>query len=131
MVRITEQDLNAIKELHRLWLEKEVTGNSSELLDHCTDNIRWIPPDSAPINGKTEIAKYLQTIKVDIQNIAANKLEIQGTESLAYLTCDYRTEYLAEGHSEVHEATGTHLWVLEKSPAGVWLVALVAWSSWR
>ena len=130
MTQIAEHDLKLIKELHRLWLAKEISGNSSELLDHCTDNIRWIPPDSSPIAGKTEIAKYLQSINVDVQTIDTSELKIHGSQSMAYLTCNYRTEYLAEGHSEAHEATGTHLWILEKSQDGVWLVALVAWSSW-
>ena len=129
MTEISQQDLNKIKEVHDLWIAKELEGNGSEVIALCTPDIRWLPPNNPPIVGKEEIAKYLADHPTKVESIDIYDLCIHGNGSLAYLIGNYRTHYLTEDHSRLHESTGTHLWVLRKE-VNYWRVAVVTWSAW-
>lgn len=129
MTELSERDLDKIKNLHNRWIGSELDGNETGVVDLCTADVQWLPPDSPPIVGKDEIAKYLATHQVKVEAIDIDGLYVQGSGSLAYLISNYRTQYLTEGHSELHESQGTHLWVLRKE-GDYWRVAVVTWSSW-
>jgi ketosteroid isomerase-like protein len=129
MTGLNDQDFSKIKDLHNLWIAKELEGNRSELVDLCTDDIQWLPSDSAPIVGKEEIAKYLLLHSVKLEEIDITNLTVKGNGSFAYLTANYLTRYFTDGQAEVHEAKGTHLWVLRKDGKN-WRIAVVMWSAW-
>jgi len=130
MTKLSEQDLKSIKQLHDMWIAKELEGKGSEVVDLCTEDVQWLPPDGPPIVGKEEIANYLSTERVKLLTVNAADVSVQGSGLVAYLISTFTTRYLTEGHSEVtHEAKGTHLWVLRKE-TDQWLVAVVTWSSW-
>jgi ketosteroid isomerase-like protein len=130
MKELSEQDINNIKNLHEIWIAKELEGNGSDAVDLCTEDAQWLPPDAPPIVGKKEIRNYLTTERVNLLTVEAIDVSVQGSGSVAYLISNYTTRYLTEGHSEIaHEAKGTHLWVLRKE-GDRWRVAVVTWSSW-
>ena len=129
MIELSRQDLNKIKDVHDLWIAKELEGNGSEVIDLCTQDIQWLPPNDPPILGKEEIAKHLAAHPTTVESIDVYDLCIHGNGCLAYLISNYRTQYLTEGHSGLHESTGAHLWVLRKE-GDDWLVAVVTWSAW-
>jgi ketosteroid isomerase-like protein len=130
MTELSEQDLNSIKDLHDIWIAKELEGNGPEVVDVCTDDVQWLRPDGPPIVGKEEIVHYLASERVKLLTVDVTDVSVQGSGSFAYLTSNYTTRYLTEGHSEIpHEEKGTHLWVLRKE-GDQWRVAIVAWSSW-
>lgn len=129
MAELSERDLQEITALHDEWIGKELAGNSSHLIDLCAEGIQWIPPEARPLRGKEAIAQYLEANTVELQQIDVDDLLVAGSDTTAYLTGNYRTRFFSEGHSEIHEATGTHLWVLRKID-NKWRVVVVAWSSW-
>ena len=130
MTKLSEQDVKSIKQLHDIWIAKELQGKGSEVVDLCTEDVQWLPPDGPPIVGKEYIANYLATQRVQLLTVDAADVSVQGSGSIAYLISNFTTHYLTEGHSEVpHEAKGRHLWVLRKE-TDQWLVAVVTWSSW-
>lgn len=130
MDKLGQQDLDMIKDLHKRWISLESDGNGSEVVHFCTEDVRWLPCDSPPIVGKDAIAEYLAAHQVKIKGIDISELSIHGSGSFAYLTCNYRTQYVTEAHhSELHESKGTHLWILRKE-GDDWLVAVVVWSAW-
>lgn len=129
MTAFSDQDLNNIKDLHRRWILKELEGNEAEVVDLCTADVMWLVPDTPPIVGKEEIAKYLAINRAKFETIDVIDHSVEGSGSIAYLTSNYRARYIAEGLSEVQEAKGTHLWVLRKE-GDDWLVAVVTWNSW-
>ena len=129
MSEISPQDRNNIMDVHDLWIAKELEGRGSEVIDLCTDDIQWLPPNEPPIVGKEEIAKHLAAHATTVESIDISELRIQGSGSLAFLISNYRTHYLIPGHSELHESRGTHLWVLRKE-GDDWRVAAVTWSVW-
>lgn len=129
MIGLSGQDLNKIKDVHDLWIAKELEGTGSDLIDLCTQDIQWLPPNDPPILGKEQIAKYLAAHPTKVRSIEISDLCIHGSGSLAYLISNYRTHYLTEGHSGLHESTGAHLWVLRKE-GDDWRVAVVTWSAW-
>ncbi len=110
-----DPDYNRIKDLHSRWIAHELAGETSRVLELCTDDVRWIPPDSPPLIGNKAIANYLSMIKVEPIEIEITGLEIHNAGSAAYLTSNYRSRFCSQGDSEVHQATGSHLWISAES----------------
>ena len=130
MSELTSHDVDAIEEVHNRWLKEELAGDSSDMIELCTDDVRWIPPNAPPIVGKEAIAQYLSDSTVGLKDVQAGDVVICGSGSVAYLTSSYHSRFEVEEGSEILEATGTHLWILRKTGCGMWRVAIVAWSSW-
>lgn len=131
MSELPSQDLDAIEEVHNRWVREELAGDSSQVIELCTDDVRWIPPNAPPLVGKEAIAQYLSDSTVGLKDVLAGDVMICGSGSVAYLTSSYHSRFVVEGGSELQEATGTHLWILRKTAGGAWRVAIVAWSSWE
>jgi len=68
---------------------------------------------------------------VSLKEVQVGDVVICGSRSVVYLTSNYHSRFVVEGNSELQEAMGAHLWILRKTVAGVWRVAIVAWSSWE
>jgi uncharacterized protein (TIGR02246 family) len=130
MTELLDRDVDEIKALHNQWIDLELSGGSSRLVDLCTEDIQWIPPNSPPLAGRQAIAEYSDNNQVDVKEIEITNLSIRGSGSVAYLTSDYLTQFLTHDSPEVHSARGTHLWILRKTESGEWRVAVVTWSSW-
>lgn len=131
MSELRHQDVAAIEEIHNHWIREELAGNGARVIELCTDDVRWIPPNAPPLAGKEAIAQYLRDITVSIEDVQVGEVVIHGSNSVAYLTGNYHTRFVVEGGSEMQEARGTHFWILRKTPGGTWRVAIVAWSSWE
>jgi uncharacterized protein (TIGR02246 family) len=131
MSELPSQDVDAIEEVHNRWVREELAGDSSHVIELCTDDVRWIPPNTPPLVGKEAIAQYLSDSTVGLKDVQAGDVVICGSGSVAYLTSSYHSRFVVEGSSEMQEATGTHLWILRKTGGGAWRVAIVAWSLWR
>lgn len=129
MSKFPEQDVRAIQDIHYRWLSEERQGNPVGVLQWCTEDVRWIPPDSPLLAGKEAIRKWLESDKVEIKSLEVANLQIHGSGSLAYKTGDYSTSYVEPHSSEIYRVSGTHLWVLHKSSDQEWQVAVVAWNS--
>ena len=130
MTQINDHDVQTITDLHNRWIAHELAGATSKLVDFCTDDTQWMPPDGPPIVGKESVANYLTSMKMELTEIDIMDLSISGTDSFAYLMSNYRTQFLTGGHTGIHEAKGSHLWILQKAGDGDWRIAVLAWSSW-
>ena len=124
-----EQDVRAIQEIHNRWLHEERTGNPAGVLQWCTEDVKWILPDSPVLAGKEAIRKWLESNEVEIKSLEVTNLQIHGSGSVAYKIGDYSTSYVDPHSSEIYRASGTHLWVLHKSSDDEWQVAVVAANS--
>ena len=131
MSELSDEDIDAIEEIHNYWIKEELAGNSSRVIELCTDDVRWIPPNAPPLVGKEAIARYLSDSRVLLKEVQVGDVVIRGSRSLVYLTSNYRSRFIVEAGSEMEEAVGAHLWILRKTMSGVWRVAIVAWSSWE
>lgn len=131
MSELSDQDLEAIEAIHNRWIREELAGNSARVIELCTDDVRWIPPNAPPLVGKEAIAQYLSDSTVRLKDVHVGDLVIHGSKSVVYLTGNYHSRFVVESGSEMQEATGTHLWILRKTVGGAWRVAIVAWSSWE
>ena len=131
MSELSEQDVDAIEETHDCWIREELAGNSLRVIELCTDDVTWIPPNAPPLVGEKAIALYLDQNSAELKNISVKDTMIRGNGSVAYLTSEFRSRFVVEGQTEIQEVTGTHLWVLRKTGGGKWRVAIVAWSLWE
>lgn len=131
MSELSGQDLAAIQEVHDRWLRAELRGDHSQVIELCSDDVNWIPPNFPPLHGKQAIAEYLTDDAVALKDIQVKDVVIRGNGSIAYLTSSYRTWFTSAGGPEIQEATGTHLWILRRMTDESWRVAIVSWSSWN
>ncbi len=129
MSELSVQDIAAIDEVHNRWIREELAGNNAAVIELCTDDVRWIPPNAPPLVGKKAIAQYLSESSVGLKDVQVRDVVINGSGFVGYLTSSYYSRFGGEGGSEMDEATGTHLWILRKTERGTWRVAIVAWSS--
>ena len=105
-----EQDVRTIRDIHHHWLSEERRGNPVAVLQWCTDDVRWIPPDSPVLAGKEAIRKWLESNKMEIKSLESTNLQITGSGSVAYKTGDYSTTFVDPNNSEIYRVSGTHLW---------------------
>jgi ketosteroid isomerase-like protein len=127
MAELSANEKLLIADLHKRWILVELSGDSSKLIEYCTDNVIWMPPHASPLLGKETIARYLNETRAHIKDVKISNLTIRGNDNVAYLTSDYSSHFVPRGQTSTQEANGSHLWVLEKH-VQVWLVAVVAWS---
>lgn len=131
MLELSDQDREAIEILHDKWIAEELAGNAGQIIEFCTEDVKWIPPNSRPLETKDAISRYLNANSVDLQDIQIKDLQIHGSDKVAFLIANYCSRFLVEGEAEPQESRGTHLWVLRKTAEGIWLVAAITWNSWR
>ncbi|GAB4380954.1 MAG: hypothetical protein Kow00121_38340 [Elainellaceae cyanobacterium] len=123
------EDINAIKQLHHQWIEAEKQGRGLDVLQYCTDDVRWIMPNSEVLIGKDAARPMLNDPETKIIEILTEDVEIFGSDRVASKTSRYTTRFTGSGSTAVKVASGIHLWILHKQNDGQWQVALVTWQS--
>ena len=126
MLALPKEDIDAIEQIHRRWIEAERSGNALEVLGFCTDDVRWMVPGSQVLVGKGA-ASLLFHAGTEIVDIQSTDMQICGSGDIAYKTSQYTTRFVAEGTGNERVARGTHLWILHKQQNAEWKVALVTW----
>lgn len=125
---LANSDLEAIRNLHEAWIAAELRGDYDTVLAFCTDDVRWLLPNSAIVEGKDAGRRLLEDASVRLERIQTTDMRVEGSGTLAYKTCRYETRFRAQGGSKQRLARGTHLWILRRVH-GQWKVALVTWQS--
>lgn len=126
---LSDEDIQAIRTIHRGWLHEELAGNAQGVLEFCTDDVVWIPASGPLLRGKAEIRRWLRQDQPDIKSLRVSDPEIEGSGSFAYKLSTYSSSFVTPGGSEVVTVEGAHLWILRKDRADRWLVALLTWTS--
>jgi uncharacterized protein (TIGR02246 family) len=129
MFDLAKKDADAIELLHRRWIAAEQSGNGLDVLELCTDDVRWMVPNSEVLVGKEAAKSMLADTSIKILAIETEDIEIRGSGFVAYKTSKYRTRFFIEGTQEEQIAQGAHLWILHKMKNEEWKVALVTWQS--
>lgn len=129
--KLSNTDQQAIEQVHDRWIADELANNSMGILQLCTDDVMWIPPDFPALVGKEAIRQWLSAADVEIKDVHVASLRIDGDGSVAYLTSNYSTTYIAERSAVMAKVDGTHLWILRKMADGEWKVAIITWSLWE
>ena len=129
MLELSSSDLQTIEDVHRLWTQAELAGDSLAVLRMCTDDVVWIPPDSPVLEGREAIKRWLKRTEVEIKNLEISDVRIYGSGTVAYKTGNYNTTYRIGDSTEVMGMRGTHLWILHRTGNSEWRVAIVTWSS--
>lgn len=126
---LSADDCLAITALHTAWLQAELRGESSALLQLCTSAPVWLPPDEPPLCGKTAILRWLedqsQTI---VRQIEIVDLQIFGVGSMACKLASFRTTIENPEGDGAAVVTGTHAWLLQRDPTGAWRIGCVTWT---
>jgi ketosteroid isomerase-like protein len=116
-------DYQRILELHNLWIEAELRGDIQSMLRICSEEIRFYPPDSAPVEGKSAVSVLLQSDQQNIERIEIKDLLIEVSGNLAYKTASFATHVQSE--PSLYE--GNHLWILRREEFD-WRILIVSWS---
>ena len=129
MLELSEQDIEAIEQIHQLWIETDLHGDRLDLLQFCTEDVKWMIPCSPVLVGKEAVKPFLLDKSVKNLDTKTEKIEIRGSGKVAYKTSNFATRFVVDGTEQEQFATGTHLWILHKNDSGMWQVALVTWQS--
>jgi ketosteroid isomerase-like protein len=128
MLSLAYEDVEAIKEIHRRWIEAELSGYALGVLHFCTDDVRGMVPASEVLVGKEAARQLLVHTGTGIVDIQTEDVEVSGSGDIAYKTSKYTTRFVAGGSRDTEEvARGSHLWILRKQDNEEWKVALVTW----
>ena len=125
---LSAEDRVAIEALHRAWLDAELRGDSSALLQLCTPTPVWLPPNEAPLCGTAAILRWLgdqphtAVLRIDIDDLA-----IAGVGSFAWKLARFCTT-LEGPAADAGIVTGSHGWLLQRDAAGAWRISVVAWT---
>ena len=98
MLTLPEKDIEAIEQIHRRWIEAELSGNALQVLRFCTDDVRWMVPGAEVLVGK-EAASLLVHTGTQIVDIETEDVEVCGSGDVAYKTSKYTTRFVAEGQT--------------------------------
>lgn len=123
---LNNSDLEAIRAVHEAWIAAELRGDYETVVTLCTDDVRWLLPNSAIVEGKEAGRRLLQDPSVRLEEIQTSEMRVEGTDRFAYKTCRDETRFRAQSTSRPGLARGTHLWILRRVE-GRWRVALVTW----
>lgn len=128
MSELSRDDMQAIEKVHNRWLEVERASDSLAVLQLCTDDTMWVPPNSPALVGQQAIMQWLRGTEVEIISLEITNLHIGGSGTVAYKTSNYSTAYVVADSSGISRVKGTHLWILHKLPDSGWKVAIVTWN---
>jgi uncharacterized protein (TIGR02246 family) len=127
MLSLAYEDVEAIKQIHRRWIEAELSGNALGVLHFCTDDVRWMVSGSEVLVGKEAARQLLVHTGTGIVDIQTEDVEVSGSGDIAYKTSKYTTRFVAGGRDTEEVTRGSHLWILRKQDNEEWKVALVTW----
>lgn len=127
MLTLSPSDINAIQQIHQQWMDLEKQGKGLDVLQFCTDDVRWLVPNSEILVGKAAARSLLDNPETEIIEISTHTIEMVGNDSMAYKTSRFTTRFTTDGGATEQVVSGTHLWILHKQTDGQWRVALVTW----
>lgn len=130
MSGLPEQAVREIEHIHSKWLEFETAGEVGSLMALCADDIELRPPDTPPLIGREAVSASMARGRTRIHGIEISERRIRGSDEVAYLTANYKTELSLSEDSTPTWSSGSHLWILRRQ-ADAWVVALVSWSVWQ
>lgn len=122
-------DNHEILALHQAWMDAERYSDVQSILDLCSSEIRFFPPDRPIIQGKEAVREFLLSGSDSIDEIEISNIHVEASGSLAYKTAQYFTRLRVSSDKEVTTIRGNHLWVLRQESSH-WRVLIVAWSMW-
>ena len=126
---LSGEDRSVIEALHHAWLAAEVEGNGdSALLQLCTTTPVWLPPNQAPVCGRTAILRWLEAqAPVVVRGIHIDDLAISGIGSFASKLATFRTTIEGPSDGGPRVVSGSHGWLLQRDDAA-WRIGVVAWT---
>ena len=127
---LSAEDRLAIGAVHGEWLTAESMGDMSAVLQLCTADPVWLPPNHGPLCGRAAILRWLEeqpheTVRrIDIENLA-----MDGADSFAWKVAMFRTTLVGPAGTDATVIAGSHGWLLQRDDTGTWRVAVVTWTT--
>ena len=123
------EDRDSILAIHHSWIDAEQRRDLNAMLDLCTPDIRFIPPNVPTKQGKDAVHEFLQESRDVIMQLEISNMNIEISGSLAYKTASFVAHVEQRDAPAVQTIRGNHLWVLRRE-GSQWRIAIVAWSIW-
>lgn len=125
---LSEEDINAIRELHAKTETAVFLNNWDDVLKYYTDDAIQIAPRERPVIGKKEIANRLYQLKFDFLERDNVIQEINGNNDIAYYWSTLTQKIQKENSDSVSVSGARMLRILKKQEDGTWLVSHDIWN---
>jgi ketosteroid isomerase-like protein len=124
-------DVVAVQEIrgvHDAWIAAELAGDTEAVLRLCTDDVRWLTPNSGELLGPAAVRRFLSSGADCPDGIRATNIRIEVSGALACKTSRFETRLRVSESGQVRFVRGVHVWILRRVQ-GAWRVALVTWQT--
>jgi len=115
-----------VERIHNTWIQNERANAPTRVLELCSEQVRWLPPDGSAISGKREISTWLLNNPLTINRLEISQREVSVTGRLATLRARFEV-HSVDSAGTLTVSEGQHQWVLEAEPDGQWRVLLISW----
>jgi ketosteroid isomerase-like protein len=128
-----QEQLAAIKTLHKTDREASLKGDFTTLITLLTDDCVLIPPDKPPISGKDAIQKYFDEQKkllseIEITEYTHDFQEIKIRGNWAYEWGYFSNTAKSKVSGELIRSSGKLFRIIEHQEDGSWKVARSIWN---
>lgn len=124
---ITPVDVSAIKATIKPWTEACLTRDWDALLDLCTDDVMFLPPDEPVVAGK-QVRSWLESYP-EIRRFETEFDHVEGQDQLAVARGHLTMTVLPAGTNEPLTIHGKFVDTFRRDARGSWKYASVIWNS--
>ena len=125
---LSDEDASAIRTFFAQHRENALAGDWAADAALYTEDAVRLPPNGAPIRGRTAIEAALAGVDT-VLSFTHNIVELDGRGGLAYVWVDYSFSGLLPNSDEPFTDMGKALVLLRKQPDGSWMFFRVMWNA--
>jgi uncharacterized protein (TIGR02246 family) len=125
---LSDEDSAAIRNFFAEHVENALAGDWAADAALYTEDAVRLPPNGAPIRGRTAIEAALAGVDT-VLSFAHNIVELDGRGDLAYVWVDYSFSGLLPNVDQPFTDMGKALILLRKQPDGSWMFSRVMWNA--
>ncbi len=116
-------DEQAIRRLFTAWQQATVVNDTDALLDLMTDDVVFLTPGNAPLQGRAAFAALLPPRPPHHIGFDHEVLELRVLGDWAYAVCRMAVEVVPQPHQAPIRRSGHTLTIFTKAADGVWMLA--------
>ena len=126
---LSEVDINAIKSVCVSISRTALEGDWDALVELFTEDLVALPPNSAPIRGRTAFKTMIESFDPDFTDHSIELKDIDGYGDIAYAWGNYTETFSVDAVPEPITDVAKLMFIFRKQSDGSWLAAVEMWNT--